>query len=611
MRALSWVTVPIMTLGACGGAGSGAAFDPAWQNDGGRSIAEVQARVARAPLKAGPGVAVGVTIEQRLVGVGLGGGGSWSAPVRPDSRPFVAGEVVVVTAGGQVLALDGATGKELWQVDSGGTSLRGAGDDGRVTVVSLGSAAGGGGLVLAVDRSGRVLQRLAPKHDVGTPAVQGGMMFLPWGSQYVSAVEVDSGNEAGRLLTRNQVSRAFAVGGTLFFGERELLRFDEAIGAATSGGAHRVALPARSLPGNPRWMAYGATVTPVRSSAEDRVRLYARPNPSGSPGLDSSRYAAIYYRIALGLDARDGKLRWARSFERDLIGGAAAAGGFAFCDAGGDVWLVAGENGGSAGKVSLGAPVVSCVVDAGDFQVRAAPRPEPLAAQVADAIRIKEADMGSIQRVLLVDLAQRDEPPITKLLVDLATDARTPPELMAETRRLLAARRTGPEHMLEALGRQYDFLEDVLRSPPVGPMADALAAMGERRAAPLLATHLHEPTNTTDDVRRAAEALVVLATAEETDALKMFFSLYRSTADDDNMVKAVLAAARALLQVGGDEATEFVRFAADDPLTLPAVKQHMPELLSAARKQKRNQSKQVEPAIPPVGQSARSAAPAH
>ena len=66
--------------------------------------------------------------------------------------------------------------------------------------------------------------------------------------------------------------------------------------------------------------------------------------------------------------------------------------------------------------------------------------------------------------------------------------------------RVATARRT----CCRALGKHYDFLRDVLASPPVGPIADALAAMKEPKGAPLLASHLLDPADTDDDVRRAA-----------------------------------------------------------------------------------------------------------
>ena len=46
--------------------------------------------------------------------------------------------------------------------------------------------------------------------------------------------------------------------------------------------------------------------------------------------------------------------------------------------------------------------------------------------------------------------------------------------------------------MEAALERHYDFLKDVLRSPPVGPIAQALGAMKETRAAPLLAAWAYQ-----------------------------------------------------------------------------------------------------------------------
>ncbi|MCP6769992.1 hypothetical protein NL529_34600, partial [Klebsiella pneumoniae] len=77
--------------------------------------------------------------------------------------------------------------------------------------------------------------------------------------------------------------------------------------------------------------------------------------------------------------------------------------------------------------------------------------------------------------------------------VDLASDTRTGPDLLGDARAAIAKRRNGAAYMEAALGRHYDFLKDVLRAPPVGPVAHALGAMKERAAAPLLASHLFDP----------------------------------------------------------------------------------------------------------------------
>jgi outer membrane protein assembly factor BamB len=154
--------------------------------------------------------------------------------------------------------------------------------------------------------------------------------------------------------------------------------------------------------------------------------------------------------------------------------------------------------------------------------------------------------------------------------------------LLPDVDRALSARRNGAEFMIDALGRHYNFLKDVLRPPPVGPLADALLAMKEPRAAPALALHLSDPADTTDDVKRAAAALAELATKAEVDELRTFFALYRTTAEDENLAQAVVSVARGLLRAGGNDEKSFVAKAVDDPLTVPLVRTELASLVQPA-----------------------------
>jgi outer membrane protein assembly factor BamB len=146
-----------------------------------------------------------------------------------------------------------------------------------------------------------------------------------------------------------------------------------------------------------------------------------------------------------------------------------------------------------------------------------------------------------------------------------------PPDIRARARDLLAQRRSGAEFMLAALERRYDFLSGELLPPPVGPLADALWAMKEKRAAPLLARHLNDPSTDSVDVARAARALTTLATAAELPGLRTFFALYRATADEPALVQAVGYVATAIVRVGGSDGRALVERAARDPLTQPEV----------------------------------------
>jgi outer membrane protein assembly factor BamB len=578
----AFAALALFGTSACGAGVETRAFSPEWQNDDGRSITAVRARLGKTSLPTGKGYAVGIS-KRGLVGIGLDGTGKWTHPGRVDSRPSLAGDVVLFTAGQELVALDAGSGRQLWKASVGDKLLRGAGDDGHETVATLGSPGGGGSLVLVVDRSGTVVRRWSPDIEVGVSAIAEGVVFAPWGSQYVSALDVQSGDEIGRLLGRVVMSRAVAIGGSLYFGESALVRFDDAIGRAARNEAHVVKLAERELPGKPSWFPDGTRALPPAAGATDSVRFYARPAPvSGGIGLDSERFAATYFRIAVGFHD-DGAVRWVRVFPSEIIGGDATRSGFALCDEHGDVWFANARNGADAGHVSLGEALEGCVVSGGDFEVKSGGVANTLAEQITTAIELRETQMATIQRFLVRELATSEDPLVTKTLLDLASDGRTQPEILEEAKSLLASRRTGVEYMLEALRTHYDFLSDVLRPPPVGPLADALAAIGEKRAAPLLAAHLNDPSDTPDDVRRAARALTKLATGEELEAVRTFFSLYRATADDDALVAAVLDAAKILVEIGAADGKEIVERAAEDPLTQPAVKEGLASLVGSKK----------------------------
>jgi outer membrane protein assembly factor BamB len=108
--------------------------------------------------------------------------------------------------------------------------------------------------------------------------------------------------------------------------------------------------------------------------------------------------------------------------------------------------------------------------------------------------------------------------------------------------------------------------------PPIAPLGEALAALGERRAAPLLAQQINRPAHTAPAVARAAAALERLASEAEYAELSVFFSLHRTTADSPEWVAAVVSIARTLSRVGGAKARALLAFAQRDPLTVNEVR---------------------------------------
>jgi outer membrane protein assembly factor BamB len=572
-----------VALAACGGGQTRSSlFSTNWEEDGGASIGHVWDRVGSAPIPESADVVVGVAgNSDKLIGSPVGGGSKWTFAHPLDARPVVAGNVVVGSGGNEVFALDAKTGSVLWRRPTGGIPLLGAGDDGSVTVVTFHKAGGAGSVLLAVQHDGQVVRQIESDRPLGSPAVLGRLAFVPWAGEYVSVIDLANGDEAARVTLRQQTSRAWTEGGSLWFGELGYTRFDEHIKDASKGKASTTNIPARELPGSPRLMAPGdKSLLPV-ADATDKVRMYARPRATESgAAIEDDRWYATYFRLAMGFGAEKGKLAWVRLHGADFVGGAAAAGGVILCDEQGKVVELDAKTGGTLGEMDLGEPVKSCVVNVDAQHLSGTPEDaKPLTQQLSEAVRTDAPELVSAQKLLLRELAGMEDDTATKTLVDVASDPRTSPDLLGDARAALANRRNGAQYMEAALARHYDFLKDVLRAPPVGPIAEALGAMKQKSAAPLLASHLLDPADTDDDVKQAAAALAVVAGPEQLATLREFFGMYRASAPNDDISTAVVSAGQALLTL---DDSGVVAAAAKDETTVPFARERLEALVAAA-----------------------------
>jgi len=571
----------LSTLSACGGGQMRSTeFSVDWQDDHGVSIARVWAQTSTVTPPASADVVVGIAnAGDRIVALALGSGNKWTFAHPLATRPVIAGSLVVGSGGGETFALDAASGHLVWKAPTGPLEVVGAGDDGAVTAITLREPGANGSVLLAVARSGDVVQRIETDKPLGIPAVFAHKAFVPWAGEYVSVLDLSSGEEQARVTLRQQTSRAWTEGGALWFGELGFTRFDENIRDASAGKATTVGLPAKEIPGGPKLMPRGAVPLPTVANAQDRVRLYARPTAAG-PALADGRWYATYFRLAMGFDGAGAKLGWVHVHGADVLGAAAGSGGFVLCDEHGNVASLDAKTGSVVSEASLGEPLRSCVVNVDGLTFAEPPSgAPPLAEQLEAAVSTPDAQLVELQKMLLRELAPMPEPSATKALLDLAADPRTPPDLRKDARVALAQRTNGASELLAALRRHYDYLGDVLVAPPAGPIAQALARMKEASAASLLATHLLDPETPLEDLAQLSDALVTLAGPAEAPALRQFFAMYRASAEPNELVAAVVSVGRTLRTLRDNPGAEQVSAAANDPMTMPDVR----EALSATQ----------------------------
>jgi outer membrane protein assembly factor BamB len=603
----------VVVCGSCGASQPRLTrFSTDWEDDGGASIGRVWQRIGSMPVVSAADVVVGVAGSgDTLIGLSLVEGTKWNYTHPLDVRPIVAGRVVVGSGNGELFAVEAESGRPLWRRAIAGEALFGAGDDGAVTVVTLRRAGGLGSTLLALTHDGSVLRQVESDRALGAPAVLGRMAFVPWAGQYVSAVDLDSGDETARVTLRAETTRAWAVAGSLWFGGESFIRFDEHIGDSSRGRASTATLPVRELPGMPKLTPSGDSPVPTEATAEDKARMYARPSGTASgAAIEDGRFYATYFRIAMGFDAtaaehkaqpaapghaagtrgggrastEPGKLVWVHLHPANFLGGAAAPGGIVLCDERGKVTGLDATTGAVLTQADLGEPLKACVVSVDSQRVAGtAAQVQPLSAQLAEAVLADDPQLVVAQRLLLRELAAVTDDSATKALVELASDPRTSPDLLSDARTAIANRRNGAQYMEAALGLHYDYLKDVLRAPPVGPMAQALGAMKDAAAAPLLAAHLFDPADTDDDVMRAAAALAIIGGPGEVVALRRFFGMYRASASNDDIAAAVVSVGRALLTLDEPAGRALVETAASDPDTVAYARERLQAMLSETK----------------------------
>jgi len=575
----------LASLSACaGGQTRTDLFSTQWSDDQGRSVALLQIKLRGTHPPPGANVALGVAGHGNLIiAQPLGAGSRWTFGHPLDSRPFITGGVVIGSGGGELFALDATTGKKIWARATGGLPVYGAGDDGATTVVTLKRSGGVGSTLLAIARDGSIVRQVESDRVLGIPAAMGGYAFVPWDGQYVSVVDISNGDEPARILLREKTSHAWTVGGALYFGETGIFRFDDRIYQSSQNKASHLDLAARELPGSPDLMNPPEERQSPIASARDRVHLYARPgSPDAALRLDGDRFYATYFRFVMGLNGA-GHLAWVHTHPANVIAGAAGAGSITLCDEQGKVTILGAGHGEILRQLDLGQPLQSCVVQVDDLGAPTAQGPSSsLSADLSAALRDNDAQLVSAQRLFLRELGTTSDESATKVLVDLASAPQTPPLLIADARAAVATRQNGAEYMRTALAKRYDFLKDVLRPPPVGPMAQALAGMKDASAAPLLAEHLFDPADSDDDVLQVAKALAVIGGPSQITPLKEFFSVYHASAENEAIEAAVVSVGASLLRFGGKDGRALVDKAIADPVTQPDIMTKLQSLEQAA-----------------------------
>ena len=601
-------TLALVAAACSQGVGPGAGFDIHFADNRGADVGAVAAQIAARPVSDEPALVV-VAPPAPARGIAVfslpDGRRLWQTATRVDSRPVIAGGVVVAHANGQVSGWDARTGQERWHVPDHGYSLIGAGGDNDHIAISLGP---GGisqrhGVFVVVDaRTGSVRYEQEVEQALGAPTAVGGYAFVPWNGQYLSIIDVGNGTERARIRSADDLfSRADHEGNAVFFGSRVQYRLASASANGHREGSETYAIPREDLPGNPPFLTDGYAAAFLGVNARERVAVVSRPDPSqnGSHLLGDTFYV-LFHRVLFALDAGNGAVRWAHLHNADISGAEPLRNGVAFVDERGNAVMLDGRAGNVVFSQNLGGPSAQAVFSLpADFTPPHA-NEEPAQSPAATLI---EAAGGTDNRLLPARvfaaraLASIPGDEATRGLLDIAGRQNYPQELRAAAGEALAHRTDGVDAMLAALQHHADWVRQI-QAPPVGFIARGLASAHERRAVALLASFLADPDVPAEELPPLVGALKDFADPAAVPALLDFVRLYhadegivppvgegdgindRSLPDQNAVTAAIELAIQAIAQLGSPADRRWLQALADDTNTIEPVRVALQRSLS-------------------------------
>lgn len=420
---------------------------------------------------------------------------------------------------------------------------------------------------------------------LGAPVAQGGLVLAPFLKQWLVILDAKKGNQLTRIRgVDEEIGMLRVTSDAAFFGSKSgVFRLDERAAAGTRAGATygKAALPQEMATAD-----YGRDVfDPVQAgySAFDRKRVLWRAVAGGDGAMrfTDDLVGVHFFRFVFGLGA-DGGLRWAYSQPRvELVASEHAGSVLVGVAADGAVVALDPVTGAVRATASIPAkgPLIGATFDCDGWAPAGSGEPPATVAALVAIARDRDARFEGIKQYAVSALAKLEGPDVTRDLLVIVQDPRTPAKLAQTVTELVIARKDplGLPSLLAALAPTRDFIEG---SGPiaVSVVARAIAALGDREltgeqrttALTALGAQLDDPATPVADRLELVKAMVAIGKGGERVRLRRELMTYRADPElgaDQALVDALVGA----LAAGDQQDRETLRLVAEDPRSAPAV----------------------------------------
>ncbi len=514
----------------------------------------------------------------------------WAVDADVTSRVVVGSKLVAAREGKDaIVARSVDSGKELWRasVPAGVTFLGAAADGERVFyVIEDKTGAKPTWFLVALGDGGKELWRADAPGTLGAPAARGGLVSLPFLTQWLTILDARTGVQLARIRqTDEALNFVRTTSDGVFYGSKGVFMLDDKSVTGTREGA---TYGQAKLPGEfVRTVYHFDAFNPIMAgySAFDRNRILWRASaPSGGEGASKLGFrdglATVFsFRFFFAFDAESGELRWAHQHPRyDIVSVEHTGTAIAYVSVEGEVGALDPKTGARLFEKKLGMRVTGATFDADGFKPGGAAAGDTTAGTVAALAAIlvdKDTRFGAVKLFAVAALGKLPGAAASEALVKVILDEATPAPVYAKAGEALVARKDAEAlpAIVKALDVQADYLSGA-RPRALEVLARAVGAIAKPQGAAALIPHLESPATPPGALRDIAEALGRCGNKDAIPALRSFLLIYRADptyAADGGPLVAVI---ESLLALGGGAERELVQFVAYDPRTQAGVAEY-------------------------------------
>jgi len=516
----------------------------------------------------------------------------WRHASTPETRPEILEDLVLVGERGRLVALELRSGSVRWTAElPEQLGYVGAARDGNTiyfaaTVGALGGARREGHVAALDALTGETRWRHEVEGVFGQPVASAGMVLVPWERQNIAVLDETTGVELARLRsTDDVVAWIFQDPTGIYYGHRGIYRLTHGSVSGTREGATRIELPVDGLPRSPDIFDDGFVPKPGTRSARGRIRVYFAPSPASpdSISIAGGTYYFVYYRYVFAYDL-DGSLRWARILEQDVIGAQALEGGLLTVGEQGAMRLLDRTSGSDGWTGGTPMQLASVSLDVAGFAPTVAGgTPRPMREMLSEIVLDPDNRLVDARAYAVRMLATIPDAEITRDLLDLYGQRHMPGTVREAIAAALRGRTTGAEHLVGALGRRYDFIEDTA-VPPLEVIVPSLMEARVTSAVPGLVQQMNDHETPAAILPLVVQAVVELGDASVVPALERFLVLYHSDSSFQEHPEALVWAATGIFRLGGTAGREGLTALAGDARTMTGLREGITGLFETERR---------------------------